>query len=214
MQVPGGQSAANSQAPLTQGASGLIPQLSESFLDRLVALSSQNSDALYRQRLTEQIISAGQANVALLKETTYYQDMLASARRTSSGAVDRKALAAVEKGFDAIYAAVVRAVEQGNAIYQELSKQNLNPRTNLYAMTSPFTITTERVVTLRRLALYGIWTLMLSLLLVPLTCFIHHYFRREILPQPVARAPHEQHSEGETRERTVEEKPIERAARA
>jgi hypothetical protein len=43
----GGPAEAQSVPPAT------IPQLSESFLDRLVAISSQNSDLQFRQRLTE-----------------------------------------------------------------------------------------------------------------------------------------------------------------
>ncbi len=46
--------------------------------------------------------------------------------------------------FAEIYDAVVQAIEQVNDVYTELSAQNLNPRTNLFTMTRPFSTTTER----------------------------------------------------------------------
>jgi hypothetical protein len=119
---------------------------------------------------------------------------MASVRRLNAnasargGTPDRQAVATIENGFDEIYTGVVRALEQANAVYEELSRQNLNPRTNLYTITSPFSITTQRALTLRTLALYGLLTLMMSLLLVPLACLIHHYFRREILPGTAERS--------------------------
>ena len=71
-----------------------------------------------------------------------------------------------------IYDAVVQAIEQVNDVYTELWAQNLNPRTNLFTMTRPFSITTERALGLRTLALYGLLVAMVSLVLVPLTCLI------------------------------------------
>ena len=98
-------------------------------------------------------------------------------------------MAVIEARFDEIYTVVVRALEQANAVYEELSRQNLNPRANLYAITNPFTVSRQRALTLRTLVLYGLLTLMVSLLLVPPACLIHHYFRREILPARPRREP-------------------------
>ena len=46
--------------------------------------------------------------------------------------------------FAEIYDAGVQAIEQVNDVYTELSAQNLNPPTNLFTMTRPFSTTTER----------------------------------------------------------------------
>ena len=76
---------------------------------------------------------------------------------------------------------VVTAVDHVNAIYDELSTQNLNPTTLLYTVTAPFTMRTQRGLSLRTVGLYGTLVFMLSLVLVPLGCLLHGYFRREIV---------------------------------
>lgn len=171
------------------GTPALIPQFGESFLDRLVAISSQNSDVEYRQKLTDEVIEAGEATVSFERERAYYEELLSSVRRLSPdgtrGTPDPAAVRAIEARFDEIYAAVVGALEQANAVYEVLSAQNLNPRTNLYTIISPFTIATQRAIGLRTLGLYGLLVVMVSLIVVSLACLIHHYFRREILPRNV-----------------------------
>ena len=149
-------------------------------------MAGGTEDVQYRQELTDRIIAARQGMVNLERETTYYERMneLMQSALSSSGreAPDPEAVRIVEARFAQIYDAVVQAIEQANAVYTELSAQNLNPRTNLFTIASPFSITTERALGLRTLALYGLLVGMASLLLVLLTCSIHHYFRREILP--------------------------------
>jgi hypothetical protein len=170
------------------GSSTLIPQLGESFLDRLVTISNQNSDAPYRQKLTDKIIAASNIAAAFEKETEYYEDMMAAVRRmvpARSGSVDRETMSMIATNFDQIYAAVVRALEQEDAVYKDLSTQNLNPRTQMYTITSPFSMTTQRSFVLRAFLEYGVLTVMLSLLLVPFGCLVHYYFRKEILPQHI-----------------------------
>ena len=120
-----------------------------------------------------------------------------TASAATRAAPDPEAMAMIEARFGEINTAGVRALEQGNAVYEELSRQNLSPRTNLDAITSPFTVSTRRALTLRTTALYGLLTLMVSLLLVPLAYLIHHYFRREILPARPRREPVVQRGEDE-----------------
>jgi hypothetical protein len=180
---------ADSQLSPAPGTSALIPQLSESFLDRLVTISTQNTDAQYRQKLTDEAIRAGQTAVTMGKESGYYEALAASMRQISparAGAADREITATIDRRLDELYSAAVLALNQIDAAYKELSKQNLNPRTSLYTLTSPFLISTQRVVTLRTIAIYALLTLMLSSLVVPMACIVHHYFKTEIFPN---RAP-------------------------
>ena len=53
----------------------MIPQFSESFLDRLVEMSTQNNDIEYRQELTDRIIRESLAVTVLDKEQGYYEDL-------------------------------------------------------------------------------------------------------------------------------------------
>jgi len=108
--------------------------------------------------------------------------------RTSGGSLDQT----VQVQFTQIHDAVNEALEQANAVYAQLSTQNLNPRTNLYTISSPFRVTTVRALTTRTLAFYGVLVVALALVAVPLGCVVHHYVRTDLLaevPPSHARAP-------------------------
>ena len=191
-----------------------MPQLGESFLDRLLEMSTMNSDIEYRQRLTDRIIEESVAVAALERGQAYYEDLSRSvaALGPRSGRADReRQLVSVEAGFEGAFDQVVVAVDQVNAIYEELSTHNLNPTTLLYTVTAPFTMRTERTLSLRTAVLYGALVFMLSLFVVPLGCLAHSYFQREVVvhrereERPAQRAP--ARSEGQ-REEGPEERTV------
>ena len=203
----------------------MMPQLGESFLDRLVEMSTMNSDIEYRQRLTDRIIEESVAVAAFEREQAYYEDLSRSVADLGprSGRADRESdLLSVEARFEGAFDQVVVAVDQVNAIYEELSTHNLNPTTPqphnpttlLYTVTAPFTMRTERALSLRTAVLYGALVFMLSLFVVPLGCLVHSYFQREVVvhrereERPAQRAP------GARSEGQRDEEPAERTARA
>ena len=196
------------------GGEAMMPQLGESFLDRLVEMSTMNSDIEYRQRLTDRIIEESVAVAALEREQAYYEDLsrsVADLGRRSERLDRERELVSIEAGFEGAFNQVVVAVEQVNAIYEELSTHNLNPTTLLYTVTAPFTMRTERALSLRTAVLYGALVFMLSLFVVPLGCLAHSYFRREVVvhrereERLAQRAParSEGQREEESAERTV-----------
>src|SRR5262249_38023780 len=134
-------------------------------------------------------------------EAAYYEDLAASFRRFVPGRRDPETLTTIEAQLKDIKNSVIHAVEQIDTAYEELSRQNLNPRTTLYSITRPFLVTTQRAVTLPIIGLYGLLTVMLSSLIVPLVCIIHYYFRREIISQ---REVVQSHKSGE--DQTIEPK--------
>lgn len=168
----------------TTGAS-MIPQISESFLDRIMQLSNQNGDLQYKQKLTDDIIKAGQIAVTKEKESMYYKELAASVRRGGAARDDQKETALIEERLNDIYTSVVNTLGQVDSLFKEISRQNLNPRTNLYTITSPFRTSREAAVSIRTLATYGAVTLILVLILGPLVCIVHYYLRQEVLPQPI-----------------------------
>jgi len=189
------EDAAGAASPLP-GTSAVIPQFGESFLDRLLAMSSQNNDLQYRQNLTDRIIAAGERSNSLAREESYYESVIAAVRRLPSGGVPRTSGGSLDQTvqvqFTQIHDAVNEALEQANAVYAQLSTQNLNPRTNLYTISSPFRVTTVRALTTRTLAFYGVLVVALALVAVPLGCVVHHYVRTDLLaevPPSHARAP-------------------------
>ena len=173
--------------------SGLTPQLSESFLDRLVDMSTVNSDQGYRQELTDRIIEESIGLVALEREYEYYELAEGVSRRmedrvSSVGDADREgAFLSAKARFENTRDEVTDLVAQVNAIYEELSALNLNPSTMLYSVTTPFMTRTERAVSIGAVLLYGTLVFMLSLFLVPLGCLVHSYYRNEKVGQTVMR---------------------------
>jgi hypothetical protein len=164
------------------GATGVIPQFGESFLDRLVALAGQNDDTKYRQDLTDRIIKAGNDSVTYEKEAAYYETMMESVRRlgpTMGRNADPAAIRQVEARIDEVFNDTIRALEQVHGLYEQLSRQNLNPRTNLYSIASPFTLRTVRGIELRTIALYSLLILFAVAIALPIGCLAHHFLAEE-----------------------------------
>jgi len=167
------------------GTTTLIPQMGDSFLDRIIGLATESANLLFRQNLTIQMLEAKEETARLIDEQLFLdwlKQLLTVPDSNRRGDRDPELVAVMEARLSRVSAAVVEALDQANTLYTELSTQNLNPRTNLFTITNPFTVTTLRSTSLRKLGLYGLVVFMASLLLVPLACLIHHYFQREILP--------------------------------
>ena len=133
------------------GGEAMMPQLGGSFLDRLLEMSTMNSDVGYRQRLTDRIIQESVTVAALEREQAYYEDLSRSVADLGSRSTDadrERELTIINARFQGAFDQVVTAVDQVNAIYDELSTQNLNPTTLLYTVTAPFTIRTQRGLSL------------------------------------------------------------------
>jgi hypothetical protein len=169
--------AAGSGAGTAGGA--VTHQLDKSFLDQIMSLSTAKDEFEYRRDITDRAISESQRMAARGREAAYYED-LARALRTSTGRMagspDMVALikARSAEAFDEI----VKGIEQAGAIYKELSALNLNPTTTMFAVTEPFIEQTHRPLALRTVVLYLALVLILSILIVPIGCLIHHAFRR------------------------------------
>ena len=166
------------------GGEAMMPQLGESFLDRLLEMSTMNSDVGYRQRLTDRVINESVGVAALEREQAYYEDLSRSVADLGSPSTDagrESELTIIKARFQGAFDQVVTAVDEVNAIYDELSTQNLNPTTLLYTVTAPFTMRTQRALSLRTAVWYGALVFMLSLVLVPLGCLLRGYFQREIV---------------------------------
>ena len=186
------ESGASADAP-SAGMPALITQFGDSFLDRLIALAGATEDVQYRQQLTDRVIGSRQEIVQLQRERAYYNrmnDVLGSVLRPGRrDTPDPEAVHAAETRFAEILDAVVENVDQANAVYTQVSAQNLNPRTALFTITSPFTVATLRGISLGRLALYGVIALVICLIAVPLICLLHHYLRQQIRPAGRGRPP-------------------------
>jgi hypothetical protein len=66
------------------------------------------------------------------------------------------------------------------ALHRDLSAHNLNPSTQLYAVTAPFFLQTQRSLTLRLVVVYYVLALAFTAIIVPAGCLLHHAARRKV----------------------------------
>jgi hypothetical protein len=173
------------QAPSEPPAAGglprngetVMPQLSDSFLDRLVALSAQSNDVKYRQKMIEDYRRLAARTIPADEAVAYDQQLLRDLK--GDGAPAGQATAAtVTAELDGARAEAKRLTGEVNEVYTTVS-HNLNPSTELYTLTAPPVTRTERAVSLSRLGLYGLLLLLLALPIVVLLCLVHHHMREE-----------------------------------
>jgi hypothetical protein len=160
---------------------GVTPQVSESFIDRLVQLSRQADDVEYRQNLTNRIILDGGGLADLSRQVGYYESMrqaFATARQSRNEPLE----ADVTRRTKELYAEVGGNMEQVEALYRLISQQNLNPDAVVYSITAPFVVRTTFSLTARTVAFYFLLTVLAAMILIPLACLAHEYFRHWVSP--------------------------------
>jgi hypothetical protein len=163
------------------GGATVAPQLDQSFLDRIMGLSTAKEDSEYKRKLTDRIIEESDRMAARAREAAYYED-LARELRTSSGrtAGSTDLVALIKTRTAEAFEEIVKGIEQTAAVYKELSILNLNPSTTVFAVTQPFEQYTQRSLTARTVVLYLVLFLVLTLILAPIACLIHHAFRKPL----------------------------------
>jgi len=163
------------------GGATVAPQLDQSFLDRIMGLSTAKEDSEYKRKLTDRIIEESDRMAARAREAAYYED-LARELRASSGrtAGSTELVALIKSRTEEAFGEIVKGIEQTAAIYKELSILNLNPSTTVFAVTQPFEQYTQRSLTARTVVLYLVLFLVLTLILAPIACLIHHAFRKPL----------------------------------
>jgi len=161
------------------GTSGTVmPQLNESFIDRLVALTTQASDAQYRQRLVQDFRHAQEATVPVQIAVLYDVQILDDIRRGHSGPASPESTQSVQQELTDLAGEGRSLVADVNEIYKALS-EHLNPSRTLYSLTTPAVTTTERSQDLSKLLVTGTLLLLISLPVVLIACLVHARVREE-----------------------------------
>jgi hypothetical protein len=173
--LSGGDAGTGTPGPAAPARGTITPQLDQTFLDRLMGLSIAKDEFEYRRKMTDKVIDESEIAAAKAREAAYYDDLakeLRGANARTGGSPEMVALIKTRsaQAFDEI----VRGIEQTAQIYKELSAQNLNPSSTVFAVTGPFTQTTQRSLTARTVMLYLVLILLLTMTLVPIGCLIHH----------------------------------------
>jgi len=170
--------AATAQAPARTPPESetVMPQISETFLDRLIQLTSHSVDTDFRKRLAEEFRTESLKVVPFQEAVAYDRDLLGLVRSSgrSSAAIDPKAVPAT--------IASLRADLRGLAVkVREIHKAvstNLNPATELVTTSAPSS-RVERGTSLKSLAMYGLLTLALALPMIIIICLLHNHVMQE-----------------------------------
>lgn len=150
-------------SPRQPSGETVMPQLGDSFLDRLIGLTSERNDTEYRQELVEEIKAASLAILPYEQEAAYYAQLLEQMRGIGSSSSEVDPM--IREEMEAILEAVGQAIRDANAIY-DLMSLNLNPSTVLYTTISPPIARIERPLSIRRLGLWGILVVLISIPLI------------------------------------------------
>jgi hypothetical protein len=134
----GGLDSSLKQIPKS-GASGqfptMIPQFGASFLNSLIELGQEQSDAQFRQEITRKVIDTGIRKVEVEYDEKFYQKQLERVNSpdiNQSNSFQKKSIKRIQTIHDNIYSRLIQTIDELNALYLALSKHNLNPDSLLY----------------------------------------------------------------------------------
>ena len=188
--------AAYSQVPrrtlgLPQGARGtsgqagagdvpaLIPQIGDSFLDRIIEMAQVSDDLKFKQSYTDRITEEGLLEVEQEADLQLYTDMLEALTEKGTGEAKltpekrAKAVKEVKGRIQGVYEEMVTRVSQTESIYEEISTRNLNPRSQLYAEAEPVVTIRQRSAGAGKMLVYGALITVLLLFAAAVGCSIH-----------------------------------------
>lgn len=165
-------------APRPTGSETVMPQLGETFIDRLMTLSNQASDAAYRQTVVEQFRRAQMGVIPAQAAVEYDQQILADVKASHGGTPSPERVRDVQQRITAAAAETRQLVGSVNEIYQAVSR-NLNPPSALYTLSTPPITRTERARDVYKLALGGLLALLITLPIVVIACLLHARIREE-----------------------------------
>jgi len=170
------QAAATSREP-QPGHDTISPILNDSFLDRLVSMSTQPDEVRYRQKAADDYQTATLAVIPAEEAVTYDKELLDLVRRgATSGATATEPQVGTD--LEAIRSESRALVAQVNEIYQILSR-TMNPASQVYSVTQAPATTIQRTGDLRRSVLGLLLVLLLTLPVTVIACLLHNRMREE-----------------------------------
>src|ERR1043165_1678238 len=158
-------------------AEAVMPQLSDSFLDRLVALTGRSADVLYRQSVAEDFRNTSMRIIPAQQAVEYDQEILQQLKSVPAGGAAHDP-AEISADIESVRAEARTLIGKVNEIYK-LMNRNLNPSTELYSLTTPPLTRIERSASLTQLALYGILVVLAAIVIMSMLCLMHYRFVRE-----------------------------------
>jgi len=138
--------------------SGPVVQVDRAFLDRMLELSKESVQ--YRQRLTQSMVLESLKASEFESEVSYYRRLVGSLRGGRSSLTP----AAVDQHVDAIVKQGKTLIGQLRDLANEFSRVAFRAGPNLYELGSPVRLTVDQA--------YSFRSMMLTILLTPLTVFV------------------------------------------
>jgi tetrahydromethanopterin S-methyltransferase subunit B len=177
-EAPRTTTAAPDKTPRASGPQETVmPQISDSFIDRLLSMTNLSGDLMFRQKLVTDYRRAAANIVPAQMNVDYDQEVIASVRNATPGTTSAQA-DNVRAEMVATRNEVRSLIANVNEIFEAVSR-NLNPSTELYTLTAPPRNSIERTGSLPRLMLYGILVLLLSLPVIIALALLHARIREE-----------------------------------
>jgi hypothetical protein len=164
----------------------VMPQINDSFIDRLMMLTSQSNDLQYRQKAVDEYHRAVVLSIPNQQAVTYDQEVLTLVKNSTGGGPALQA-ADVHAEIVATEKEARQLLGKVNEVYSTLSN-NLNPSKEIYSLTAPPVGRTEHSRNLVQLALYGVALLALALPVIIILSLLHARVREEEAGEPYASA--------------------------
>jgi hypothetical protein len=158
------------QPTSTPAGDSVTPQITESFIDRLIQLGDSAQDIRFRQDRVQEITAAAKEVIPFYSEILFYEFYLEQARGIPAGnVIDRPEFQArLALAYSELRAAVVAV----NEVYSTLSNY-LNPSTELYSLQRAPMVEIQHPISLGRLATIGTLLFLLSVVGIILGCWLH-----------------------------------------
>ena len=180
------ESAGSATRPSGSGGMGntpaLIPQLGDSFFDRLIELGTKGDDTLYRQTMVNKSTDVGLTVVDIEKDIAYYQDLISvfeGASKRSDPALKKQFLDVFHARYPKTFEELLAIIDNVNLLYDTLSQQNLNPTTLLVETTTPAKVNSESSLAFGRVLVAAVVYFMFVGLVVIVGIFVSARFREE-----------------------------------
>jgi hypothetical protein len=186
----GAEQAKNSLGSATaKSDSGVTPQLSESFLDRIIALGGRQTDVAYRQAIVSRMEAEALKKVTMDREVEFYKGAIVAVQTGAGRNASEAARKSMTDSIDRVFKTAFDTATQANQLYASLSAHNLNPQTQLYAVTGGLRYQSQRPMSFQTLVLFGLIELLATFVIAVGACLVHYFFTREILARRARKAP-------------------------
>jgi len=165
-------------AESSAGIPAMIPQFGADFLNNLIELGQERSDANFRQEIIGQGMVAGIQEVETENKMKYYEGMLNEISRETGGqgeSIKNKDFAkqTAKTVLEMAYNELLNSIKQINNIYQDLFERYLQPDCMLYTILEPVINKTDRPLNVQRIFMFLVlaWFLLEGMLLAAVLIF-------------------------------------------